>query len=236
MVKPQKSSQPQPRRRSLVTDLNQRAAVDRTLRAAAKRWLKTAERCIDEAKLHKGSGDLENAYIKYMKASIIISEVIPKHKEYEAIKRDPLCVNLKGQLAKHILPELESLAAELRQRPYPEPAQANDTYARLAAANAGETITPEQVSEMEDRFAQMYPEHPMDTSPSVLVPSSKPNAQARRSVSSLSSLGTASSVPDENSGWLNTHQNKFKEIDAQARFIDSSGPQTQDAGFSAIGH
>ncbi|KAI8321865.1 hypothetical protein GQ54DRAFT_297726 [Martensiomyces pterosporus] len=219
----------QSRRRSIVTDLNQRAAINRTIKATTKSWLKSAELRIDEAKLHKEAGDLENAYVKYMMACNIVTEVIPKQRDFEATRKDPFYVKLRSELSRHVVPELENLRTELKQRPYPEPTQ-TAAEARSQPTATAETMTLEQVNEMENRFAQMYPEHLASISPSGLRPSPKPHSLTP--TNSLGSSGAASSALDDS--WLSAYQNKLKEIDAQARVIDSSGPQSHQTSISAI--
>ncbi|ORX70337.1 cysteine proteinase [Linderina pennispora] len=187
------------RKRSLVTDLNKRAQIDRSISASVKAWLKTAQHCMEEAKADKRNGELENAYVKYMKSSTIITEIVPKQKEFD--RRDSVYVRLRGELGRSVLNELEELAAVLKQRPYPE-----------------RSMTAEQVDEMEDAFANKFPEHPGE-------PWTTPPVQPV-------SYNSASTIEDV---LYNEHNSRFREIDAQARMVDMSGPQTGMAAVQGSG-
>ncbi|KAJ1855186.1 ubiquitin-specific protease doa4, partial [Coemansia sp. RSA 2703] len=109
-----------PRRKSLVTSLNQRAAISATVHAPAKSWLRTAERYMDEGRVAKQSGDSETAYLKYMLASNILREKLPKLRDFDQVSRSTTLARLKQQFATQVLDDLEALAEELRQRPYVE--------------------------------------------------------------------------------------------------------------------
>ncbi|KAJ2788203.1 ubiquitin-specific protease doa4 [Coemansia interrupta] len=109
-----------PRRKSLVTSLNQRAAIKPTISMPAKKWLSTAERYMDEGRLAKETGDSETAYLKYMIASNIMREKLPSLRDYDQVSRSSTLKQLKQQFATRVLDDLEVLADELRQKPYVE--------------------------------------------------------------------------------------------------------------------
>ncbi|KAJ1783174.1 hypothetical protein LPJ59_006650, partial [Coemansia sp. RSA 2399] len=106
------------RQKTLVTALNQRANIDPAIQASSRSWLNSAERRIDEALLDLDSGDLENAYLRFMIACNIISDKVPKQKDFDSVKKDPKYIKLHKDMSARILDELEKLSVELRRRPY----------------------------------------------------------------------------------------------------------------------
>ncbi|KAJ2399615.1 ubiquitin-specific protease doa4, partial [Coemansia sp. RSA 2559] len=209
------------RQKSLVTALNQRANIDPAIQASSRSWLNSAERRIDEALLDLDSGDLENAYLRFMIACNIISDKVPKQKDFDSVKKDPKYIKLHKDMSTRILDELEKLSVELRRRPYVEPRKS--------------VLTPEQVDKMESHFVQMYPENPLD---SPLAPGSSSFAAAAAAASAAAAAAGqpsrqhqpnhsaapngATASPSSESKWLADRQSKFNEIDAQARRIDAS--------------
>ncbi|KAI9503111.1 hypothetical protein BX070DRAFT_224763 [Coemansia spiralis] len=209
------------RRRSLVTALNQRANIDPAIQASSKSWLTSAERRIDEARLDLESGDLENAYLRFMIACNIVSEKLPKQKDFEFVRKDPKYVKLHKDIATHVLDELEKLSTELKKRPYVEPVQ------RIV-------LTPDQVDKMEAQFTHMYPENPLDTS--IVDSSAQPSAlrPMKRSGSEDGAVSSSVSSTSDNR-WLAARQNKFDEIDAQANRIDASAQSSRAQGIMLPG-
>ncbi|KAJ1942579.1 hypothetical protein FBU59_003155, partial [Linderina macrospora] len=183
------------RKRSLVTDLNQRAQIDRSITASTKMWLKTAERCMDEARLDKQRGELENAYVKFMKSSTIITDIAPKLRDFD--RRDSVYIRLRGELGRTVLNELEELSLELKQRPYPVKGRDDE----------GHAMTPEQVEAMEDSFANKFPEHPSEPS---WTPPQQAAAAQHHQQASYNSVSTIDDV------MYNEHSSKFREIDKQS--------------------
>ncbi|KAJ1766307.1 ubiquitin-specific protease doa4, partial [Coemansia sp. RSA 1843] len=202
------------RQKTLVTALNQRANIDPAIQASSRSWLNSAERRIDEAMLDLDSGDLENAYLRFMIACNIISEKIPKQKDFDSVRKEPKYIKLHKDVATRILDELEKLASELRKQPYMEPKRS--------------VMTPEQVDKMESNFAQMYPENPL-SSPltagfSATASEAQPSMLHQMKHSGVEN-GIATSSPatsTSDSRWLAARQSKFDEIDAQARRIDAN--------------
>ncbi|KAJ2524713.1 ubiquitin-specific protease doa4, partial [Coemansia sp. RSA 2049] len=170
----------EPRQKTLITALNRRANIDASIQASSRSWLNSAERRIDEARLDVDSGDLENAYLRFMIACNILSEKIPKQKDFESVRKDPKYVRLHKDISTYVLDELEKLAVELRKRPYVEPKRS--------------VLTPEQVEKMESSFAQKFPENPLS---SPLVSGSISAAAVQPSLSDNKWLAARHSTFDE---------------------------------------
>ncbi|KAJ1723576.1 ubiquitin-specific protease doa4 [Coemansia erecta] len=141
-----------PRRKSLVTSLNQRAEINPLINVSAKSWLRTAERYIDEGRLAKETGDAESAYLKYMLASNILREKLPSLRDYEQVSGSAALKRLKQQFATRVLDDLEALADELRQKPYVEVASPRLEDGGLPGSRAE---AEEQLGSMESAYGHV---------------------------------------------------------------------------------
>ncbi|KAJ2470656.1 ubiquitin-specific protease doa4 [Coemansia sp. RSA 2322] len=194
------SSGSQRRRRTLLTLLNERAAIDPSVQASSKVWLRSAERRVDEGRVCVESGDIENGYYNYMLACNIITERLPKQRDFETVvRKDAKFVRLGREFATTVLPEMERLAVELKKRPYVEPA-ASGSSQHLEKAAA------EQIGRVQSEFAQMYPEVPP-----------RPHGSGEEGAGEAASAAAGG----HGGGWLASQMRQVEKLDAQARLIDS---------------
>ncbi|KAJ2820667.1 ubiquitin-specific protease doa4, partial [Coemansia sp. 'formosensis'] len=183
------------RRKSRLTELNQRSAINTSVQVSAKSLLRNAKRRVDEARLSQVSGDIENAYVEFMTASRIL-DLLPKQRDFETVSQDPKYIQLRREFRTTIIYDMERLSAELKTWPC--------TESSPVAVDQNPSLSAEKVGQMESEFARSYPEVPLTA------------ADAEKS----SSLQLTSSVQEN--PWLARQMDDFNEIDAQARVIDAS--------------
>ncbi|KAJ1818560.1 ubiquitin-specific protease doa4 [Coemansia sp. RSA 2598] len=222
-------SQTAPRKKSLVTALNQRATIDPTINVSSRTWLRTADRYMDEARLANSAGNSEGAYLKYMLASNILYGQLPKLRDYATVKADATYKRLDKEFHDRVIRELEILADELRLLPYVEPAGKVPESQQEAA---------EQLDQMESAFIQKYPDlqlsHSMTSVESLTSPQHRPSRYPEPAGTGSSHVGgTPSSANSVSSAqWLAAERSKVDEIDAQARLIDAQAARMIDVAKS----
>ncbi|KAJ1943862.1 ubiquitin-specific protease doa4, partial [Kickxella alabastrina] len=206
------TGEPKPRRKSLVTALNQQVSIDPPVSASSIACLKSAEPYMDEARLHQESGDLENAHLKYQLSSNIIAQ-LPKLHGFKTISEGATYDGVRSESDTLMLDDLKRLTEELKTHQYVDPHGDSVPDTRVDAV--------EQLDMMESGFAQMYPDHQLSHSESNAA-SSSPMHQRSQLVAGTedSTVGTSQTLTLE-SQWMATQQSKFEEIDAQARIIDA---------------
>ncbi|KAJ1934450.1 ubiquitin-specific protease doa4, partial [Kickxella alabastrina] len=228
---PMAAGEPKPRRKSLLTALNQRARINSSAKATSKSWLKLAERYMDEARLHQESGDLENAYLKYM-LCLNIMDKLPKLRDFDAISKNTTYERLRKEHVTRMVDELEQLAKVLKTRPYVDPHGDSVPDAQVDAV--------EQLEMMEGKFAQMYPDHQLARSASStasLSPMYRP-IQSTQPVADLPGnvAGTALASTLE-SQWLEAQQqSRLQETRNRPRTIISRSRSDTLPGIAVINH
>ncbi|KAJ2726918.1 ubiquitin-specific protease doa4 [Coemansia sp. Benny D115] len=224
-------SGPTARRKSLITVLNQKATLNPDIKVAAKVWLTSAQRCLDEARLSRASGDMESAYIKYTLVSKILFDKLPRLNDFSTVNTSTVYLKLKTEFASRVINELEQVADVVRKIPYID---ASDNSAPKTP-----TDPLEQMNRLESRFTQMYPDSSFITSPAMPAFESPPQNPVPGS-GSLGHSGDASSLSSTpGAQWMAAHQSRFEEIDAKVRMIDAQArmidtPQTTSSSAATV--
>ena len=76
------ATSPSPRVPASLEELSKRARVDWDPSRDFKYWLKLAEKTRHAGQAYDQYGDVENAFIEYAKATTLILEKIPLHRDY----------------------------------------------------------------------------------------------------------------------------------------------------------
>ncbi|KAJ2764054.1 ubiquitin-specific protease doa4, partial [Coemansia nantahalensis] len=188
----------QGRGKRLLTQLNERAALDPLLQVSNNSWLQFADKCIDEGRLCQQNNDPETAYLRFMTACNIYTKKFGNLRDGNPIARDPAYLRLRTAVATHLVDDLEKLHALLEHRTVDEPEPA------AAARQAGSpSLTAEQLDQMESRFSLLYPKNPHD----ILQPAPRADSAAMTAAAQAQQAGE--------------EQSRFDAIDAQVRSIDA---------------
>ncbi|KAG1472886.1 hypothetical protein G6F56_001274 [Rhizopus delemar] len=103
---------------NIFTELNRRATVDKseTSKYTLKRWATSVSKLYEKGDLEFLNGNLEEAYILYMKGCSIMVEIIGKHSSIKEFKKDTLYIELKARTVSVVLDRLEHLNQKLQEK------------------------------------------------------------------------------------------------------------------------
>ncbi|RUP50001.1 hypothetical protein BC936DRAFT_140747 [Jimgerdemannia flammicorona] len=75
-------------------------------------WINSAAKAYEQGDASYASGDLENAYVSYLKGCTIIVEILPKHSQYGTLlsSKDPAYFDLRKRTVEKILLKVEEIA------------------------------------------------------------------------------------------------------------------------------
>ncbi|RUP49462.1 hypothetical protein BC936DRAFT_142474 [Jimgerdemannia flammicorona] len=75
-------------------------------------WINSAAKAYEQGDASYASGDLENAYVSYVKGCTIIVEILPKNYQYDMLlsNKDPAYLDLQKHTVGKILPKVEQIA------------------------------------------------------------------------------------------------------------------------------
>ncbi|KAI8330223.1 hypothetical protein BC941DRAFT_186274 [Chlamydoabsidia padenii] len=99
-----------------LAELRSRAAIDQTdvTKYAIRRWVFSVNRLYEEGDNAIRLGDIENAYVYYMKGCSIMLEIIKQHPEYSTTQRDPFYVQLRKRTNSEVINILEDIGEKLQ--------------------------------------------------------------------------------------------------------------------------
>ncbi|KAF9349340.1 ubiquitin-specific protease doa4 [Mortierella sp. NVP85] len=128
---------------------------------SAKQYIRSAQSILNVADLARTRGELEDAFVKYLRATSIVLEVVTQDKDFEKLKTDPEYLAIKGRVKElfsdtekikvlllekyQMLQEVETLALETAakaSRPKPPPLPNKPTFLSSAYRNGKVVDTP----------------------------------------------------------------------------------------------
>ncbi|CAO3601354.1 unnamed protein product [Absidia cylindrospora] len=105
-----------PPKATSLAELRRRAAVDKTdiAKYAMRSWVHSVNRLYEEGDGALRLGDMEKAFVHYMKGCSIMLEVISRHPEYSATQKDPFYIQLRKRTNNEIMTTLEDIGEKIQ--------------------------------------------------------------------------------------------------------------------------
>ncbi|KAF9914328.1 ubiquitin-specific protease doa4 [Lobosporangium transversale] len=122
-----------------IRDLVVAAKVDRDPSISPKQYVRSAEKILNSAHFARVRGDMEEAFVLYVKASTIVLEVVTHDKDFEKYKTDQEYVAIKKRIVE-LFSDTEKIK-DLLMAKY-ESIQDVEANALVAAAKAGRPKPP----------------------------------------------------------------------------------------------
>ncbi|KAI8079963.1 uncharacterized protein BX664DRAFT_303113 [Halteromyces radiatus] len=101
-----------------LAELRLRAAVDKsqTTNYGVKRWISSVNRLYEEGDIALRLGNIENAYVHYMKGCSIMLDIIQHHPDYASTQNDPFYIKLRKRTNNEIFTILEDIGEQLQSQ------------------------------------------------------------------------------------------------------------------------
>ncbi|KAJ1650844.1 ubiquitin-specific protease doa4, partial [Dispira simplex] len=94
--------------------LNQRSKVPPHKNYSVRTWIHSAFKLYDQGQIARIENQTHDAYVTLMKYCSIAVEIIPKHKDFTLVQRDPSYLDLRKKVT-DIMPVLEALAKTIEE-------------------------------------------------------------------------------------------------------------------------
>ncbi|KAF9113243.1 ubiquitin-specific protease doa4 [Mortierella sp. AM989] len=146
------------------------AKVEHDPSFSAKSYIRSAHGILNAADTARVKGDMEGAFVHYLKATTIVLEVVPHDREFEKTKTDLEYVKIKKKVV-DLFPDTEKIK-DLLLAKY-ESIQEVEASALAAAAKAGRPKPPPRPSKPEFLSSSRYDGQTSIAAPSILVNSSQ---------------------------------------------------------------
>ncbi|KAF9137336.1 ubiquitin-specific protease doa4 [Mortierella sp. GBA39] len=191
-----------------------------------RNYVRSANPILNLADTARVKGDMEGAFVNYLKATTIVLEIVPKVKDFEKHKNDPEYVAIKKRVV-GLISDTEKIR-ELLQAKY-ESIQDIEALALAAAAKASQSKPPAIPSKPKFLSSFQY-----DGQAPITAASAFANASSSAPPTHL--VGHLSAVPPPTTpnSFLNSLQGQFNALSFSSSGASSIPPTTSLASYKPL--
>ncbi|KAF8939162.1 ubiquitin-specific protease doa4 [Dissophora ornata] len=152
-----------------IQDLLAAARVQRDPKFSSKQYIRSAQSIINAGGTARVKGDMEGAFVSYLKATTIVLEVVPQNKDFDKLKTDPEYMKIKKEV-NDLFSDTEKIK-ELLTAKY-RSIQEVEASALATAAKAGRPKPPPRPSKPAFLSSSQHDGHAPIPAPSTVINSS----------------------------------------------------------------